>query len=100
MPDWSQMDSEKLKALQIRHEAKRRPQRSLWIIFLGVALLTGVGAFYALPKKDDERRLAGEEKLRPPSDAAAAAPSSAPIAPSYGAVLTVSGYIVNRERIE
>jgi len=44
------MDSEKLKALQIKPEAKKRPQRSLWVIFVGVALLTAAGAFYALPK--------------------------------------------------
>ena len=97
------MDSEKLKALQIKPEAKKRPQRSLWVIFVGVALLTAAGAFYALPKKE-ERRLLGEDKDKSASrqnanNSAVAVPTnSTPRA--NGAVLTVSGYIVNRERIE
>src|ERR1051325_2838527 len=97
------MDSEKLKALQIKPEAKRRPQRSVWVIFLGVALLTGLGAFYAVPKKEERRLLSGEnEKIASaranPSVAALSASNSPP--KLSAAVLTVSGYIVNRERIE
>src|SRR2546426_957984 len=100
------MDSEKLKALQIKPEARKRPQRSFWIIFLGVALLTAGGAFYALPRKGEERRFLPEAKNQPashPASNASAAPRSSTAAvapPANGVVLTVSGYIVNRERIE
>src|SRR5205814_9619712 len=99
-----QMDSEKLKALQIRPEAKKRPQRSLWAIFLGVALVTALAAFYAWPKKEERRLLHGDKEQASSiqSSVAAAAPSIAtnPTARPDGALLTVSGYIVNRERIE
>lgn len=98
------MDSEKLKALQIKPEARKRPQRSLWIIFLGVALLTAAGVFYSLPKKDERRFLEGQKDQPappPPNGNVAAAPqSSNSVALTEGAVLTVSGYIVTRERIE
>ncbi len=102
--NWSLMDSEKLKTLQIKPEVRKRPQRAVWIIFLGVALLTAAGAFYSLPKKD-ERRVMGSEKTGSApmqgSNAAAAAPiTTSPLARADGSVLTVSGYIVNRERIE
>jgi HlyD family secretion protein len=100
------MDSEKLKALQIKSEARRRPQRPLWIIFLGVALLTAGGVFYAMPKKD-ERRFLNEEKEKTASNLTSNRASStmlgnSPTASgsSEGVVLTVSGYIVNRQRIE
>ena len=97
------MDSEKLKSLQIRPEAKKRPQRSLWIIFLGVALVTAAGAFYSLPKKDERRFLNGEKEIAAAPQRANATPApsaSNSMARAEGAALTVSGYIVNRERIE
>jgi len=97
------MDSEKLKALQIRPEAKRRSQRSIWVIFLAVALITGVGAFYAWPKKE-ERRILGQASNEPANHSSGST-SSVPDASSSsarveGSVLTVSGYIVTREKIE
>ena len=96
------MDPEKLKSLQIKPEAKTRPQRSIWIIFVGVILLTSVVVYYAWPKKGDERRLFGADKMksvgRPGANAAAI--TNSPSAKTNGSVLTVSGYIVTRERIE
>jgi HlyD family secretion protein len=98
------MDSEKLKGLQIRAEAKKRPQRPVWIIFLLVALLTAAGAFFALPRKQDERRfLPGQKEGAAPVSSNPGATSPAPAnsaRPTDGAALTVSGYIITRERIE
>ena len=99
------MDSEKLRALQIKPEARKRPRGSFWIIFLGVALLTAVGAFYAWPKKDEERRfLPGQSDKAPPAQSSNHNRSTATVAPAAppasGAVLTVSGYIITRQRIE
>jgi len=99
------MNPEELKALQIKPEAKKRPERSVWIIFLGVALVTVVGAYYAWPRKQEERRLLEGQKERtaatPGSNRASGAPAATNAIPKAdGAVLTVSGYIVNRERIE
>ena len=106
------MDAEKLRTLQIAPEAKRRPQRPIWLIFGTVALLSGVALFFAWPRKEDSRRIvAGENKHAPARSEknvspVATSPNSAPnsVSPTpAGAnsiVLTVSGYIINRERIE
>jgi len=99
------MNPEQLKALQIKPDVKKRPERSVWIIFIGVALVTAVGAYYAWPKKQEERRLLEGQKQRPAttpgSNRISAAPEATNAVPkANGAVLTVSGYIVNRERIE
>ncbi len=105
------MDVDKLKALSIQPEAKRRSHSSLWIIFLLVLLLTAVGVFFALPKKGDERRIFDANKGKPVTqytkDSAAPAPTPAntppPPAPAVApgsSVLIAPGYIVNRERIE
>lgn len=97
------MDSEKLRALQIRPEAKKRPQRSLWVIFLLVAFFTAAGAFFAWPKKGEERRFLPGDKAPSPSQGSngvAATNAAKASTRTDGAVLTVSGYIVNRERIE
>lgn len=96
------MDAEKLKALQIKPEAKARSQRPLWVIFLGIALVTGIVLYVAKPWKPEGQRVVSGGKAAPASDspANAAAVSNPPPAQSAGSVLTVSGYIVNRERIE
>jgi HlyD family secretion protein len=108
------MNAEKLSALQIDRAHKQRPTGTLWIIF-GVVIAATLGAVYlARPKAgDDVRRLKFEAKAvgNPPASttsagaATGAAPAIAANNPvresSAGSVaLTVSGYIVNRERIE
>ena len=98
------MDPDKLKALQINPAAKERPQRSLWLIFLSIAALTALALYFAWPREGDGRRLFRGAKH--PSTDAPTNPSSPPDASTApatrpdGSVLTVSGYIVNRERIE
>lgn len=100
------MNAEKLRALEIQPEAKARSHVSVWLIFLGVALVSVVVGYFAWPKKDDERHMvSGKIKKAAPAAATAASttsPASAapPAARDTGSVLTVSGYIVNRERIE
>ncbi len=101
------MDAEKLRALQIRPESKTRSQSSLWFIFLGVAFVTAVVAYYAWPGKDDDRRISGGQNNKSEAGAlvasgmtnAAGLPGAA-TGRAHHSVLTVSGYIVNRERIE
>jgi len=113
------MNTEQLRGLQIRPEDKRRPQRSFWGILLVVAaVLLGTVAFIQ-PWARDKREIAdhtaaaganpgstnsaaAKTVVDPPAQNAtttstSTAPSSVPGADS---VLTVSGYIVNRERIE
>lgn len=104
------MNAEKLRTLQIDPEAKSRSQASVWLIFLGVAVVTAVVGYFAWPKKDDNRRVfSGRDNKPGNTSSAAAAPgatnppvasSPAPSGRVAGSILTVSGYIVNRERIE
>jgi len=101
------MNAEKLKSLQINPESRTRSQGSLWIILLGVALVTALSFYYAWPRRGEDRRIVtGAPPSSPPARAASgsdpAGMGSASPAPakSDGSVLTVSGYIVNRERIE
>lgn len=112
------MNAEKLRSLQIEPEAKSRSQSVVWIIFLVVAVISAVVGYRAWPRQEGERRMPGlatSSKTEKPATGASAAPavtstsssnqiaSAAPVASATqvsGSVLTVSGYIVNRERIE
>lgn len=118
------IDPEKLKNLHIAPEAKHRPSGALWGIFCLVAVVTGAAVFFAWPREADAHRVfnGGSHPAtnNPPVAAAksattpTAAPAAAPATPSApGAnnatptatpggkevVLTVSGHIINRERI-
>ena len=91
------MDADKLRDLQIKSEQKRRPQRSLWFIFLGVIAATALALYYAWPREsDNQRKVITAGSANP----AAATASNAPPARPGDSVLTVTGYIINRERIE
>ena len=101
------MNTEKLRTLQISAEEKRRPQGAFWsIILLISAVLLGTVAFVQ-PWARDKREISGMAPAA--SDRATndtAVPAANAIAPTASApappdrVLTVSGYIINRERIE
>jgi HlyD family secretion protein len=98
------MDPDHLERLRIRSEAKRRPRRAVWTIFLLVLALTGGALFLAWPRLRDQTRVLDAAGQKTNSNAAkpGTVPTNAP--PPAGAksnvVLTVSGYIVNHERIE
>ena len=107
------MDAEKLKSLQIDPQAKSRSPGALWMIFLVVIVVTGVSVYFAWPKAGDNVRLFGDKGSKAESKSAAGSAagsagangtgSNSPAASPgkiEGSVLTVSGYIVNRERIE
>jgi len=97
------METDRLKALQISPEARQRPKRAVWIIFGAVAVLAAVAAFLAWPRAGDKQRVIGGSSNAPVQAAAAgSARTNAAGADSRtnDSVLTVSGYIVNRERIE
>ena len=101
------MNADKLKSLQIDKGQKTRPSGILWVIFVGVILATLVAVYLARPKPEDNvRRLAGLKapdnsvSAAPPTTAAAAPGTNSPAQSASAATLTVSGYIINRERIE
>ncbi len=104
------MNSEKLKELQIPTEDKRRPQRPVWIIFLGVAIIATVAAYFAWPRASDTQRIQSHAQGTASNVAVASiSASNLPAAQATaadnlnkpnGTALTVSGYIINRQRIE
>jgi RND family efflux transporter MFP subunit len=98
------MDAQRLAQLQIEPSAKRRPQRMLAVIFIVIGLITAAALLLAWPRASDNiRKLAKTSSPAPALAAAAALPetNAAPAAKSDDTVaLTVSGYIINRERIE
>jgi RND family efflux transporter MFP subunit len=109
------VDAEKVKQLSLPPESKTTRRRGTFWIFFLIAVAASVTAFLAIPRKSDQQRLAGYDKGASGEQPAAqpiragdkaldaAAGSSAPVAQESSnsdALLTVSGYIVTRERIE
>ena len=96
------MNPDKLRELHIPAADKERPQRSIWFIFLGVALAVGLALYFAVPRESDSQRVAGFAKDKPsPGSAPRPGGTNDPAPAKPGdSVLTVTGYIINRERIE
>lgn len=106
------MNAEKLKSLQIDPTHKSRPQGMLWTIFIVVILVTLAAIFFARPKASDGIRVvngSGTSAETPPPtpakpaatlNSAAVTNTPPPPAKAGDVILTVSGYIINRERIE
>lgn len=102
------MNSEKLKELRIDRGDKRRPAGTLWAIFLVVIAVTLIAIYFARPKPEDNvRRLKGghpavvNDVSNSATTLAASKADAQTNAPAKDdVVLTVSGYIINRERIE
>ncbi len=100
------MNPDKLKELQIAPEQKRRPRGTLWLIALAVVLVTGTAIYIALPSSKDKERIVDTGVKMAGKDSSTRidqrdGTAKPPIATSStDSVLTVSGYIVNHERIE
>lgn len=122
------MNEDKLQQLRIASERKQRSRGPVWTIGIVVLLITAVVAYFAVPRASDgvrsgmksgresavakaDKELAGRSKRpadgasqsgakSPSSDAASRPATSGGSGKVEGSVLTVSGYIVNRERIE
>jgi RND family efflux transporter MFP subunit len=116
------MTEDQLQKLRIASEQKRRSRAPLWLIFGGVLVVTGVVTYFAVPRASDqvrsgmtssrdaatkkaERDLAARDQrldaLRGSNGVGNAASAVDPAAGKVeGSVLTVSGYIIARERIE
>jgi len=111
------MNEEKLQQLRIAPERKRRSAVPVWVIFVGVAVVTAGVIYFAVPRAADSDRSGLKSNRSPASPSAEKggaaglsrglastdAPDSAANSAARkveGSVLTESGYIVNRERIE
>ena len=109
------MNEEKLQELRISADQKRRSSTPVWLILIGVAVVTGLVIYFAVPRASDSDRSglkSNRDLAASPSDgkgglggmSGGLGSSNSIASPSPGkgdgSVLTVSGYIVNRERIE
>ena len=120
------MNDDQLQKLRISSEQKRRSSTPVWLIILIVLGITGVVAFFAVPRASDSIRAglkSGKDsaKSKPagfttnaagssgssagptkPGSSASGFASPPPAASGSGgdSLLTVSGYIIARERIE
>jgi HlyD family secretion protein len=115
------MNEEKLQQLRIAAEHKRRSTTSLWIILFGVLAVIAAVFYFAVPRAADNirnnlkssgttnsasmtnaTRSTGPKSQsgKPGADQATGTSSPAPSGRVDGSVLTVSGYIIARERIE
>ena len=105
------MNTEKLKGLQINPEVKHRPQRAFWSIMIVVAAVLLATIIFIKPWARDKRELAangaeatnksistGTDTTKPNADSPAQ--KNLRTTASTDSVLTVNGYIINRERIE
>ncbi len=73
----------------------------LWLIFISVIVITLVAIFIARPKPGDKIRILDSNAKQPTNSVrASASDTDSTSAQPDGVVLTVSGYIINRERIE
>lgn len=91
------MNSDQLDKLRIQSSDRRRP-RGIFAIFAAVILLTGVALLFAWPRDSDGRRTFGKPRAAATNSTASA--TTAPAQNTNGLLFTVSGYIINRERIE
>ncbi len=117
------MNEDQLQKLRIASEQKRRSRTPLWLIFGGVLVVTGVIGYFAAPRATDQIRsglTSSREEATKKADremfdrakqldakrsgtngmAGSGTPASAAGVRIEGSVLTASGYIVARERIE
>jgi HlyD family secretion protein len=108
------MNPHNLSQLKIDPAQKSRPRSAATTIFVGIAVILGATIYLAWPKPGDEKRVLGndpyakketkttqlvENQKVSSTKTASAAPTSLPAVASPFS-LTVSGYIINRERIE
>ncbi len=102
------MNPDRLKELHIDDRGRKPGRPSLWIILLVVLLISAAVLYFAWPRLSQERRVVDTRGKQSATSAASGitkgtnAPGTARAlgASPSNAVLTVSGYIINRERIE
>ena len=96
------MDAAKLQSIQIPEGRRQRSQGAFRFIILGVVVATAIALYFAKPWATDTRTGAGKETHTDAKSAVQQPIAPAPSKPAKAgdALLTVSGYIINRERIE
>lgn len=97
------MKGDELDQLRIPDDQRSGRGFPAAIIFGGVALVLLAAGFFAWPRKSDSQRVVASEATKPAAARATpvpAAPTPQAAGPPGDILLTTSGYIINRERIE
>lgn len=94
------MKEDNLQRLKIAPGERRGSNATIWLIFAAVAAATAVTTYLAWPKKSDSVRVVGGTRPAQETVATPANPRQEPAPNENDAILTVSGYIITRERIE
>ena len=94
------MKRDDLEKLRIPREQRSSRGSHAILIFLAIAFILVAATWFAWPRVSDSKRLISQTQPQQ-ADAAAPSPVSSPaLADQNGILLTTSGYIINRERIE
>jgi HlyD family secretion protein len=95
------MSVDKLKDLQIQPGDKQRRQRPFWVIVIVVATVAAIALFFARPwSPEKQRRMKNAGDANSTASQAPITSTNSPADTNGDVVLKVSGYIINRERIE
>lgn len=98
------MDEDRIQQLRIKTEQRQRPRATVWLIWTVILLATGGAVYFARPWDPEKQRLGGVNNAT--NSTALASTNASQLkaitdgSSTNGVMLTVSGYIVNRERIE
>jgi HlyD family secretion protein len=95
------MKRDDLEKLRIPREQRSSRGSNAILIFLAIAFLLVAAAWFAWPRASDSKRLVSKTEPYQADSSSASTPAASPAPPDQnGILLTTSGYIINRERIE
>jgi HlyD family secretion protein len=96
------MKRDDLEKLRIPREQRSSRGTQAALIFIAIAIILLAAAWFAWPRASDSKRLVSQTQPHQPNFAELSAlPAASPSpADQSGVLLTTSGYIINRERIE
>ena len=95
------MKRDDLEKLRIPREQRSSRGSHAILIFLAIAFILVAAAWFAWPRVSDSKRLVSQTQPSQADSSSAPSPVASPSPPDQtGILLTTSGYIINRERIE
>jgi HlyD family secretion protein len=95
------MKRDDLEKLRIPREQRSSRGSHAILILLAIAFILVAAAWFAWPRVSDSKRLVSQTQPSQADSSSAPSPVASPSPPDQnGILLTTSGYIINRERIE
>jgi HlyD family secretion protein len=95
------MKRDDLEKLRIPREQRSSRGSHAILIFLAIAFILVAATWFAWPRVSDSKRLVSKTEPYQADSSSAPTPVASPAPPDQsGVLLTTSGYIINRERIE